>query len=210
MPLGHADTGACPADRPPAVGAGDQPRRDGSTCAQAQKRLFIVVNDAGDACLDDGRQGLLRAGVERRDERGVGDVVAERVKPNLARLERDVGRAQRALRSVDDADGLERRRLVRKPLPDVKRLQQIDGACEERGGPRLDRARATARAPDRSRRYRPPHARAQARRQAPKGRFRPRRRRAICRSRRYSLPPCSRFGDPSQLCGQVPSSIRKT
>ena len=82
----------------------------------------------------------MRAGVKRRDERGVGDVVAERIKPNLARLERDVGRAQGAPRSVDDADGLERRRLVRKPLPDVKRLQKIDGACEERGGPRLDRA----------------------------------------------------------------------
>ena len=53
----------------------------------------------------------MRAGIERLDERGVGDVVAERVKPELARLELDVRRAQQAARSIDDADGLERRRV---------------------------------------------------------------------------------------------------
>ena len=56
---------------------------------------------------------LLRAGIERLDERGVGDVVAEGGKPELARLELDVGRAEQAARGIDDADGFRAARRAR-------------------------------------------------------------------------------------------------
>jgi len=54
----------------------------------------------------------LRPRVKRLGKDGVGDVVAEGGKPELACLELNVGGAEQAARSVDDADGGESTELV--------------------------------------------------------------------------------------------------
>ena len=144
-PLADADAGRNPADRTPAVGACHQPRGEAGAVAQAQHGVAAIELDVGDARRDDRGQDLLRAGIKRIGESGVGDVVAEGGKPELARLELDVRRAQETARRIDDADGLQRRGVAREPLPDTESLQEIDRACEQRRRSRLDRASARCR-----------------------------------------------------------------
>jgi hypothetical protein len=70
---------------------------------------------------------LLRTGIKRIGERGVGDVVAEGVEPELARPELDL-RAQKTARRIDDANGLQRCGVAGELVPDAEGLQQIDRA----------------------------------------------------------------------------------
>ncbi len=75
--------------------------------------------------------------VQDVDEHAVGDVKAEGVEAKLACPEFDVRRAKQAARGVDDANGLERRRMGQDRLPEAKRLQHVDRAFQERRGPRV-------------------------------------------------------------------------
>src|SRR6185437_2944038 len=66
----------------------------------------------------------------------------ERGKPELARLELDVRRAQQTARRIDDANGLQWRSGARDPVPNSEGFEEIDRARQQRGRPRLAGASA--------------------------------------------------------------------
>ncbi len=100
--------------------------------------------------------------VQGIDERAVGNVVTECVETKFACPELDVRRAKQAARGVDDADGLEWRRMGHDRLPHTKRLQHVHRAFQERRGPRIERLLAVRQGGRESRGGRPDqrHARA--------------------------------------------------
>jgi hypothetical protein len=99
--------------------------------AQGEFRRAVADGNGPNAFGNDLRNRILRARIERLVEHHVGDIVAEGFETKLSRLERDVRGAHEAARGIDDVDGLQRRGVRRKRLPNVQALEEIDGACQQ-------------------------------------------------------------------------------
>ncbi len=69
------------------------------------------------------RRQLARAGVERRHQEPVLDIVAEGRKPDLARRKADLRRPQQPRGGVDDPHHAQRRRLLPAARPDAERVE---------------------------------------------------------------------------------------
>ena len=136
-PLADFDPRSLAAERAPAVGGDHERRLDRGAVGAIEPRLGAIQRDARHARWDDGGELDLRSGVERLDQSGIGDVVAEGGKGELARPELDVGRADEAPRDVDDADRLEWCCVRGKLLEHPERLQQIDRARKQRRSARF-------------------------------------------------------------------------
>ena len=92
----------------------------------------------------------MRPRVQRLNESGIGDVVAEGREAEFARPELDVRRADEAPRYIDDADCFERSCLFGNALENLECLQEVDRAYEKCRGARLggSRVRLWGRRPD--------------------------------------------------------------
>ena len=123
------DPGRGAAQRIGAVGADDEPRRDQIAVVEPDDDAILGGLDRGRARIDapQGRKGG-RAALQRGDQMPVLDVVAECRKPDLARREGHLRRADQPRGVVDQADRRKRRRLRGAERPDAQCVERGDRA----------------------------------------------------------------------------------
>ena len=198
---GGGDMRSFAANRVAPIGADHEPRGNLPALFAAQARTLRGKRDAVDIRRLKQGEGGGSLAVQHLNQRGVGDVVAESLKPELVRRELDVRRAQETAGRIDDPDRFQRRRMRAEEHPTA----QAPSACRSsfRAAPRCAcRGRAARSLPAAARSARRKHRRGQARapRRSPQAQLRPRQCR--CRSllpRVLSCPP----GVPSPKGGGI-------
>ena len=129
------DAGGLAAQRLPPVGADHQARGQRFSLAGANDDIGVIRADRVGLIVEPRQIGKLgRALLQRRHQRAVLDVVAERVEADFVARKPDLGRADQAAGIVDQPHRLQCRRLVLAARPDIQLPQEIDGAAEQGGG----------------------------------------------------------------------------
>jgi len=129
------DAGRRAAERAPSVSADGEPRVDAVAAVEHDGDAGLAGLNRVSFVLDPGeRRQCPRAGIQRREQMAVFDVVAEGVEADFGCREANLRRANEPPGGVDDPHDAERSRLCRAPRPNPKRLQRGHGTGQQRGG----------------------------------------------------------------------------
>ena len=131
-PPAHTDAGRLAAQRMPPVGPDHQLRRQAASGARGDcDGIGIATHALG--VLRDPRQlvDVSRPPLQRVDQDGIGDVVAEHVQTDLARNEAHFRRADQPAGIIDEPHRLEAGGAIAAQRPDAELVEKVDGAAEQ-------------------------------------------------------------------------------